>query len=597
MISDHRTVCCGQVTKNNLDTEIKLCGWVSRRRDHGGVIFIDLRDRTGFCQIVFNPAWGAEAATAAHALRSEFVISVAGKLVNRDASAINPKIATGHFELHVTKLTILNSAKALPFQLDEAEAGKNLGGAIDEELRLKYRYLDLRHEKMQNALRIRHEVIFAMREYFNAQGFYEIETPFLTKSTPGGARDFLVPSRLNPGTFYGLAQSPQLYKQLLMAGGFEKYFQIARCFRDEDLRANRQPEFTQLDIEMSFNDENDVFALCEGLYKIIWKKFLHKDLSIPLKRFTYDEVFNRFGSDKPDMRFKLEINDVTSLFAHTELKFLKAVVDKGGRVGALCVKDKDFTRTELENLVNYTIKGLGAKGMLYIRFNEDGSSDSPVAKFLAPDFFTQAKTLLPDLTTKDTLLLVSAPFEEAWNLLGKLRSELGKMLNLIDENEYSLFWVTDFPLFEWNPQAKRWDAKHHPFTSPQKDWEKIETADIKARAYDLVCNGEELGGGSIRIHDSKVQAKIFDFMGISKEAADEKFGFLLEALDLGFPPHGGIAFGIDRLIMLLTKMNSIREVIAFPKTQSGTCLMMETPSRVEDAQLKELFIKRDGLKL
>jgi len=591
MLFKRRTVYCGEVTEAYLNKEVTLCGWVHRRRDHGGVIFIDLRDRSGFCQIVFNHEWNQNAADAAHVLRSEFVVSVTGTLVNRDTNAINPKIPTGMFELHVTELLILNSAKSLPFQLDEIEASKTTSG-IDEELRLKYRYLDLRREKMQVALKMRHDVIFTMREYFNAQGFYEIETPFLTKSTPGGARDFLVPSRLNPGTFYALAQSPQLYKQLLMASGFEKYFQVARCFRDENLRADRQLEFTQLDIEMSFIDESDIYNLCEGLFKTIWKKFLGQELSLPLKRFTYDEAFARFGSDKPDMRFALEIKDLTPLFATTDLKFLKAIVDKGGKVGALCIKDKEFTRTELEQLVNYAIKGIGAKGMLYIRFNEDKTSDSPVAKFLAPNFFDTVKELIPDLTTKDTLLLISAPYEEAWDQLGKLRLEVGKQLKLINENEDSLFWVTDFPLFEWNSTTKHWDAKHHPFTSPQADWESQETGKMKARCYDLVLNGVELGGGSIRIHDTKLQAKIFDFMGISKEAAQAKFGFLLEALEFGFPPHGGVAFGLDRLIMLLTKMNSIREVIAFPKTQTGSCLMMENPSEVEEAQLKELFIKR-----
>lgn len=579
-----RSVYCGLINETFVDKEVFLAGWVHRRRDHGGIIFIDLRDRTGLMQLVIDPTISAEAAENAHSIRSEFVISVRGKVLKRAANMVNEKIATGKYELKVEVLSIVAPSKALPFQLDEADK-------VDEEIRLKYRYLDLRRPEMHALLKLRHEVIFEMRQYFNAQEFYEIETPILSKSTPEGARDFLVPSRIVPGSFYALPQSPQIYKQLLMASGMERYFQIARCFRDEDLRANRQPEFTQLDVEMSYINESDIQGVIEGLVQRLWKKFKGIDITLPLTRYRFDEVYKRFGSDKPDMRFDLEINDITPLFKNTELKFLKSVVHEGGSIGALCIKGKEFSRTELENWVATAIKGLGAKGLLYIRFNEDGSSDSPVSKFLAPDFFKQVRELIPDLTTKDTLFVVAGEYLNAWGTLGKLRVELGKALNLIDHNKLAMFWVTDFPMFEWDEENKKWTFVHHPFTSPQKGWESMELGNVKARAYDLVCNGEELGGGSIRIFTSATQSKVFETIGIDKDAAQHKFGFLLEAQELGFPPHGGIALGIDRLIMYFGGTQSIRDVIAFPKTQSGACLMMDTPSTVDDKQLQEAHIK------
>jgi aspartyl-tRNA synthetase len=444
---------------------------------------------------------------------------------------------------------------------------------------------------MHQKIKMRHEVIFAIRQFLNNKEFYEIETPILSKSTPEGARDFLVPSRLSPGFFYALPQSPQVYKQLLMASGMERYFQIARCFRDEDLRANRQPEFTQLDIEMSFISEKDVQNLSEALMKHLWKQFLSVDLPDVFPRYSYDEVFGTYGSDKPDMRFELLINDFTPLFEKSSLGFIQKTLQAGGKVGGLVVKNKSFTRSELEWWVSFVTKSLGAQGLLYVRFDEQGKADSPVAKFLPEDFFDQAKRIYKDLTVHDTIFLAAGKFEEAWSVLGKVRLELGKKLQLIDTSLWKMFWVTDFPMFEWDAEGKKWQAMHHPFTSPEKGWEQKERGDVRARAYDLVCNGEELGGGSIRIFDAETQAKVFEVLGMNKEVAEYKFGFLLQAQDFGFPPHGGLAFGIDRLIMLFTGTESIREVIPFPKNQRGICPLMDTPSSVDEIQLKELQIK------
>jgi len=578
-----RTVYCGHVNESNVSTQISLNGWVQRRRDHGGVIFVDLRDRTGLVQLVFDPSTNKNVTDAAHALRSEFVIAVTGTVSKRAPDAVNDKMDTGKVEVRVTTLEILSKSNALPFQLDDNN--------ISEEVRLKYRYLDLRRKPMHDVFKLRHDVLFTIRQYFNQQEFYEIETPVLTKSTPGGARAFLVPCRSQPGTFYALTESPQIYKQLLMVGGMEKYFQIARCFRDEALRASRQPEFTQLDIEMSFIDENDIQTVCEGLYAILWEKFLGKKLALPLKRYSYDDVFSRFGSDKPDMRFDLEIKDVTQPFATFNLNFIKSILDKGGKIGCLHVQNHKFSRTDLDRWTDHVTKELGAKGLLWFRWKEDGTLDSPLAKFITVDFIAHMKQALPNLTTNDTLFMVAGDYEEAWTTLGQLRLALGKQLNLINHSDFNMFWVTDFPMFEWNKEANKWEARHHQFTSPQEGWEGQDPKDVKARAYDLVCNGEELGGGSIRIHSSEVQHKIFAMLGIDPAKVEEKFSFLLESQNLGYPPEGGIAFGIDRLIMLLSGSNAIRDVIAFPKTQNGSCMMMQAPSAVEEQQLKELNIK------
>ena len=578
-----RSVFCGKVDESLLGKKITICGWVYHRRDHGGLIFVDLRDRSGLMQVVFNPEFSSEAHTEAHSLRSEYVISVTGEVVFRSAETINETLPTGKLELQVSKLEILNKAKTLPFVLDDADN-------VDEELRMKYRYLDIRRPAMLERLALRNKVIFEFRKYLQEKTFYEVETPILTKNTPEGAREFLVPSRNYPGSFYALPQSPQLYKQLLMAGGVERYFQVARCFRDEDLRADRQPEFTQLDIEMSFVKENDVQEVVEGMFAHLWKAVLGKKLELPFQRMTYEEAFCKYGSDKPDLRLDLEISDVTSLFADTELSFLKAVMSKGGRLGAIHVSDGDFSRSELVSWVDKA-QDVGAKGLLWIRFGEDGKHESPVSKFLPEDFFDQAKKICPDLKPGSVLFIVAGKYDDAWTILGRLRLLLGKRLDRIDESVYKFCWLTDFPLFEYDDKTKRWDAVHHPFTSPCEGWEKKDVADMKAKAYDLVLNGVELGGGSIRIHQLDVQKKVFDLLGLTKEQVNEKFGFLLEAQELGFPPHGGVAFGLDRLIMLLTGTQSIRDVIAFPKTQSGCDPLMVAPSPVEKEKLADYGLR------
>ncbi|GMU19131.1 MAG: aspartate--tRNA(Asp/Asn) ligase [Candidatus Babeliales bacterium] len=573
-----RTAYCGLVTEQFLDKTVDLCGWVARRRDHGGLIFIDLRDRSGIVQLVFNPDFGAQAHELAHTLRSEFVLCVKGKVVKRSEQTINKELPTGMVEVQVHELTILNKSKALPFMLEDAEN-------VDEETRLKYRYLDLRRPEMHEKFKLRHDVIFAMREFLNSRGFYEFETPILTKNTPEGARGFITPSRIHLGSVYALAQSPQLYKQLLMASGMEKYFQIARCFRDEDSRLDRQPEFTQLDLEMSFTSEKEIQEIIEQLLKTVWKKSLGVDIQTPFPRMPYEQAIREYGSDKPDLRFDLKINEINSLFEGTELKFLKTVLEKKGEIGALHVPDYEFARSELDAIVERA-QQLGAKGLLWIRF-KDGVSDSPVSKFLPTDFFTRAQALVPQLNTKSTLFIIAGDYQEAWPLLGRLRLELGNKLNLIPQNQFHFSWITDFPMFEYDEQAKRWNAMHHPFTSPQAGWENLPVLDIKARSYDVVLNGFELGGGSIRIYNAAMQDKVFDLIGLSKEQAKDKFGFLLEAQELGFPPHGGIALGIDRLIMLMTKSSSIREVIAFPKTARGMDPLMEAPSPIEPEKLRE----------
>ncbi len=583
MQSFQRTTGCGLINADFLGKKVCLAGWVARRRDHGGLIFIDLRDRSGLMQLVFNPAFSKEAHQEAHQLRSEYVIMVCGTVIERTAQTINNELATGKYELQVESLTILNRAKPLPFMLEEADN-------VDEELRLKYRYLDLRRSIMQRNFALRHEVIFAMREFFNKEGFYEFETPILTKITPEGAREFLVPSRMHSGHFYALPQSPQLYKQLLMASGMEKYFQIARCFRDEDLRADRQPEFTQLDIEMSFIDEVTIQTLIEKMLKYVYKKAVGKDLTIPFTRMTYDNAFALYGSDKPDIRFALPIADCTELFKNTELKFMRAILDRGGKIGALHVQNHSFSRGDFDKWVTRA-QELGATGLVYIHVKDADQFESPIAKFLPKDFFTYAKKMIPTLAVGDTIFLVAGSYKEAWEVLGRLRLELANTLQLVPQDTDAFLWVTDFPLFEYDQQAKKWNSAHHPFTSPQGDWQSKEAKDMKARAYDVVLNGVELGGGSIRIYQPEVQAKVFELLGLSKEKMEEKFGFLLEAQELGFPPHGGIALGLDRLIMLMTKSTSIREVIAFPKTQRGNDPMMDAPTPVEERQLRDYGLR------
>ena len=579
-----RTTYCGLITEQFLNKEVTLAGWVNKRRDHGGLIFVDLRDRAGVMQIVFNPDFNKEAHELAHQLRSEYVILISGKIIEREESLINPSILTGKFELQVTHLTILNKAKTLPFALDEGES-------VDEETRLKYRYLDLRRPEMLKKFQLRNDIIFATREFFHNDGFIDIETPILTKNTMEGAREFIVPSRIHEKSFYSLPQSPQMYKQLLMAAGFDKYVQIARCFRDEDLRADRQPEFTQLDFEMSFVDEGDVMSVMDNYIKTLLKKVSNIDVKIPFKRITYDYAFSNFGSDKPDLRFDLKIQDFSSLFKDTELKFLKSVIAGGGKVGGLHVSGKAYSRSELLGWVDKAMK-FGAKGLLWIRFNEECKHESPVSKFLPDNFFDQVKnTICPTLKAGDTIFLIAGEYEDAWPLLGRLRLDVAEDLKIIPENELNFSWVVDFPMFEYSKEDKRWYSMHHPFTAPQDGWEKLEQKDIKARAYDIVLNGVELGGGSVRIHNSEMQQKIFNMIGMSDEEAQTYFEFLLESQELGYPPLGGLAMGIDRFAMLMTNSKSIREVIAFPKTQKASDPMMKAPSGVDEAKLEIYGLK------
>ncbi len=576
-----RTVECGAVTEKMLGKEVVLNGWIAHRRDHGGLVFIDLRDRSGIVQAVFNSDHSKEAHSIAESLRSEFVVSIHGTVIARSEAQINDKMATGKVEVQVSSIAILNPSKHLPFSLEEDD--------IDEELRLKYRYLDLRRPLMQQRLALRSIVLFSMREFLIQNGFFEVETPILTKTTPGGAREFLTPSRIHQGSFYALAQSPQIYKQLLMTAGFERYFQIARCFRDEDSRLDRQPEFTQLDLEMSFVEEADVRGVIEHMLAFVFKKLFNIEIKLPLPTFAYDYVFALFGSDKPDLRYNLPIYDLTSVFKTVKLSFLEAVLGQGGKIGALHIEDKKFTRSELEAWVEKS-KKLGSKGLLYIHFAQDGTIESPVSKFLPTDFLKQAQSVIKSLKLGDTLFIVAGNYKEAWPILGKLRSAFAQELDLIKPNTLNLCWIVDFPLLERDEKDTRWNSAHHPFTAPKEGWEKLQPGDMKAQAYDLVCNGFEIGGGSIRIYDKAEQYKVFEMLGLSDKEIQEKFGFFLEAQEFGFPPSGGIALGLDRLLMILANAQNIREVIAFPKTQRGYDAMMHSPTPIAPTVLKELGI-------
>jgi len=574
-----RSSGCGLINKDFLNKKVTLVGWVNKRRDHGNLIFIDLRDRTGLVQIVFNPEVSKEAHDTAHHLRSEYVISIQGLVVLRAANTINKDIATGLFEIQANQITIFSKSKTLPFSLEEADC-------VEEELRLKYRYLDLRRPEMQVKLAFRTKFILALRNFLNCEGFLEIETPILTKNTAEGAREFIVPSRINKGSFYALPQSPQLYKQLLMASGLERYFQIARCFRDEDLRADRQPEFTQLDMEMSFINEIDIQNIIERMLQYCLKETVNQDLSIPLQRMTYDEAFRLYGSDKPDLRYDIPIYDLTSIFEGIELNFIKSVLTIGGKVGALHIPKHKFTRSELDYWVELAKKNK-ASGLLWIRIDENGVVESPVSKFLPEGFYNKLLTLISKFEKGDTLFLIAGKYKDAWTQLGRLRNQIAAKLNLIPDGVMKWLWITDFPLFEFDEKDNRWCSVHHPFTSPQEGWQNKKPQDVKARAYDIVLNGIELGGGSIRIHDSEVQAQIFKCLGFDQKEMEKQFGFLLTAQEFGFPPHGGIALGIDRLMMLLLNCNSIREVIAFPKTQTGHDPLMDAPTTINPAKLKD----------
>ncbi len=582
-----RTHTCGELSAKNADEKVVLNGWVNSRRDLGGLIFITVRDRYGITQVVFEPAENSEVYETAKKLRSEYVVSVEGKVRLRPDGMVNPEMKTGEIEVVAERLIILNEAETPPFVISDKID-------VSEELRLKYRYLDLRRREMQEALLLRHKTYQIVRRFFDENGFVEVETPVLMKSTPEGARDYLVPSRIHKGKFYALPQSPQTYKQLLMVAGFDRYFQITKCFRDEDLRADRQPEFTQIDVEMSFVDTEDVFEMVENLMKRLFKEIKNYDLKTPLPRLSYDDAMNKYGSDKPDLRFGLEIVHLNEVVKNSEFKVFASSAGGDGIVGAITAKNvaSDFSRSKIDALTKY-VKELGAGGLIWMKVNADGVQ-SPIAKFLSDE---EVQNILKETQAEenDLILIIAGDKAKMLPVLGALRLEIARQTNLIKNDAApSLLWVTDFPLLEWDDETQRYYAMHHPFTSPRsEDIDLLETAPekVKARAYDLVLNGNEIAGGSIRIHNRDVQEKMFRALGISKEEAEEKFGFLLNAFKYGAPPHGGIAFGFDRLVMLFAERDSIRDVIAFPKTTSALSLMDNSPSEVSEEQLKELHIQ------
>ena len=581
-----RTDYCTSFTLEDVGRDVTLMGWVQTRRDFGALVFVDLRDRSGIMQVVFDESVLEGDFDRVNALRSEYVIAVRGKIVRRDPETVNEKLPTGYIELKARELKVLSKAQTPPFEIEDDTA-------VREELRLKYRYLDLRRPPMQRNIMMRSRISAAARDYLVQNGFLDIETPMLTKSTPEGARDYLVPSRVHPGSFYALPQSPQTLKQILMISGFDRYFQIVKCFRDEDLRADRQPEFTQIDIEMSFVDVDDVLTMAEGLIAHVFKQVLDVDIPLPLRRLPYQEAMDRFGSDKPDTRFGLELVNVSDIVANTGFQVFSSVVKNGGSVRAINAKgcvDK-FARREIDALVDF-VKIYGAKGMAWISMKEDGMQ-SPITKFFTDE---EMDALLKRVgaETGDIIFFVGDKDKIVYDSLGALRLKLAKKLGIIDESKWDLLWVVDFPQFEYDEEEKRYVAKHHPFTCPKdEDVDKLESdpGNVYAKAYDMVLNGNEIGGGSIRIHTSELQERMLKAIGHTKEEAWENFGFLMEALKYGAPPHGGLAFGLDRLSMLLLGCQSIRDVIAFPKVQNASCLMTNAPSTVSPKQLRELGIK------
>jgi len=581
-----RTGYCGDLRSKHIGQEVTLMGWINRRRDLGGLVFIDLRDREGIVQVVFNPEYNPGAHEKTSALRNEYVIAVRGKVVARPEGTENPDLETGGLEVQVEELKILNESHPPPFPIDE-------DAELVENLRLKYRYLDLRRPKMQRNLFLRHRAAKSVRDYLHSQGFLEVETPFLTKSTPEGARDYLVPSRVNPGLFYALPQSPQLFKQLLMVSGFDRYFQLVKCFRDEDLRADRQPEFTQIDLEMSFIDREDIYRTMEGMMQVLFRDTLGLELVTPFPMLTYEESMARYGVDNPDIRFGLELTDLSSALKDSDFEAFAEPLQRGGMVKAIKVKG-DLSRKELDDLSEFA-RGLGAKGLAWVRVSSEGWPvlSGPIAKF-----FSEAERSALGQTLKpkpgDILLFMADSPRVVNDALGRLRLHLGRKLNLIPANTFQFVWITDFPLLEYDEVEGRFAAKHHPFTSPlDEDLDLLSSAPekVRAKAYDLVLNGSEVGGGSLRIYRPEVQSLVFEKLGMGKAEAREKFGFLLEAFEFGAPPHGGIAFGFDRLVMILAGADSIRDVIAFPKTQKATDLLTEAPSAVDPRQLAELSLR------
>ena len=583
----HRTCRCAEVTNDMVGSKVTLMGWVQKARNKGGLVFVDLRDRSGIMQVIFeNGGIDEEGFEKAGKLRSEFVIAVTGTVENR-GGAVNENLATGALELRAESLRILAESDVPPFPIEENSKTK-------DEIRLKYRYLDLRRPDLQRNLMMKSKVMMLTRKFFTDEGFLEVETPMLGKSTPEGARDYLVPSRIHPGSFYGLPQSPQLYKQLLMCSGYDRYIQIARCFRDEDLRADRQPEFTQIDMELSFVDVDDVIDVNERFLAYLFKEVIDVDVKLPIQRITWQEAMDRFGSDKPDMRFGMELHDVSEVVKDCGFVVFKGALEAGGSVRGINAEGQgSMPRKKIDKLVEFA-KTYGAKGLAYIAIAEDGTRKSSFAKFMTEeemDALVQAMEGKPG----DLLLFAADKNKVVYDVLGALRVELAKQMDLLDKNEYRFVWVTEFPLLEWNEEENRYTAMHHPFTMlMDEDIPLIESGDlgkIRAKAYDIVLNGNEIGGGSVRIHQNDIQEKMFEMLGFTKEAAYEQFGFLLNAFKYGVPPHAGLAYGLDRLVMLMAKVDSIRDVIAFPKVKDASCLMTESPSRVSEQQLEELGLE------